>query len=132
MRKITCIKNLLLSFVALMGLAVACECNNKVTQANFERVDYGMTRAQVEAILGKGQKTEVHKVTDVDNSRSIASYESEDAKQPCRIFLVYKDGKLTDKYFNGSQSIPRRNGPVEPFNPNQIVGPAGGVGGDGK
>ncbi len=71
MKKVTFIKITVLFFVALLGFAVACERNNKVTQANFERLDYGMTIAQVEAILGKGQKTEVHQVTDVDNSRSV-------------------------------------------------------------
>jgi hypothetical protein len=46
------------AFLGVVCLAVAACGNPKVNKANYEKIETGMTLAQVEEILGKGKKEE--------------------------------------------------------------------------
>lgn len=45
---------LLLSILLALTLIIAVGCENKITQANFDKITIGMDKTQVENILGSG------------------------------------------------------------------------------
>jgi hypothetical protein len=83
--------------VVLLGLSamMLAGCGSKVTKENFDKVEVGMTEAEVEGILGKATETS-------EASGSIGDLTGKGS------IKVWKDGdkKITVTFANGKVALP--------------------------
>jgi hypothetical protein len=85
---------------AVAGLLVAgpIGCGSKVSKDNFDKIKDGMTIAEVESILGKGEKASAGvSVAGVSVTGDV--YEWKDGEKV--INVVFKDGKMVGKTQKG-------------------------------
>ena len=84
----------------LLGLLLAgvVGCSAKVSKSNFDKIKDGMTTAQVENILGKGEKASAG-VSVGGVSLTGDAYQWKDGDKV--INVVFKDGKVVGKTQKG-------------------------------
>jgi outer membrane protein assembly factor BamE (lipoprotein component of BamABCDE complex) len=87
-------KLILLSLVvALAGAGIAC--GGKVSKSNYDKITDGMTKAEVENILGPGEKGTSVSVGPVDVKVDSNIYRWHDGDK--EITVTFKDGKVVAK-----------------------------------
>jgi hypothetical protein len=91
-------KLVVLAVIASFALAGVVGCGSKVTKSNYDKISDGMTTAQVEGILGKGQKASAG-VSIAGLSVTGDVYQWKDGDKS--ISVVFKDGKVVGKSQSG-------------------------------
>ncbi len=83
-----------LAGLALLTLltVVMVGCSGKPTQANYDKVDHGMTISQVESLLGKGEKQVAGMLGGITGD--IYRWKTPDNQT---IHVTFKDGKVVTK-----------------------------------
>ena len=81
--------------IACVLLAFVCGCGSKVSKANYDKIEIGMTEAQVEKILGKGtpQADAGGAIGNLAGSAKIVSWKDGDKG----ITVTFINGKVTLK-----------------------------------
>jgi hypothetical protein len=80
--------NLVVLWIILVFASVGC---NRITESNYNKIENGMTMAEVDKLLGKG--------IDVMNEPGKYVYMSSGGGTRNGIIVWYKEGKVTDKKF---------------------------------
>ncbi len=97
---------LALTAVCLATLALAAGCENKVTLENYQQIETGMTKADVERLLGRGRNetsaagggiSSAGLMTEGDKPDEIWVWEADGAQ----IVLTFDEGKVVHKRQSG-------------------------------
>ena len=87
-------KTLLLCLLAAFVLAGPIGCAGKVSKSNYDKITDGMTTAEVEKILGQGEKASAGvSVGNINVTGDVYVWKDGDKE----ITVVFKDGKVVGK-----------------------------------
>lgn len=89
----------LLSVGLLAAVVLLAGCGTKVTRSNYEKITTGMTLAEVEAILGPGEKEASAAGAIGDVAGSTAIYKWTDGDKT--ITITFINDKVTNKLATG-------------------------------